>query len=84
MGPDSYRTAGSKRGPSGRSLREMPQSRADRPFRGLAAPTFAALALVLVVVVGMFGALLLVANDSRSGADGALRSRDIAKSVNAA
>jgi two-component system, sensor histidine kinase and response regulator len=53
-----------------------------RRLRGLAAPTFAALALVLVVVAGIFGALLVAADDSRDEA--ALRGRQIGNAVHAA
>jgi CHASE3 domain sensor protein len=62
----------------------MSQSVPDRPLRGLAAPTFAALAIVLVVVAGIFGALVLTARDSRSEADRTLRGREIISAVGAA
>src|SRR5687768_8890606 len=62
----------------------MSESVPDRSLRGLAAPTFAALALVLVVVAGIFGALVLAARDSRSEADNALRGRQIVRAAGAA
>jgi len=45
--------------------------------RGLAAPTFAALALVLVVVGGVFAALLLSVREFDEQADGARRAERI-------
>jgi two-component system, sensor histidine kinase and response regulator len=62
----------------------MTDSSADRTLRGLAAPTYAALALVLVVVAGTLGALLLAARDSRAEADRTLRGRQIVSAVDAA
>src|SRR5215218_2906065 len=62
----------------------MTESVSDRTLRGLAVPTFAALALVLVVIAGIFGALLLAADDSRDEAESAAGGRQIGKAVYAA
>ena len=62
----------------------MSESVPDRSLRGLAAPTLAALALVLVLVSGTFAALLVSVRSSHDEAESARRAEEILTRVGAA
>jgi two-component system sensor histidine kinase/response regulator len=62
----------------------MPELVPDRAVRGLAAPTLATLALVLVLVSGTFAALLVSVRDSHDEAESARHAEEILTRVAAA